>query len=117
MRIEHVSFGAINIEGERYDHDVVIERGEVRKRKKGPSKAHRSDFGHTPLSAGENIPWRGDTLFIGTGAYGRLPVMKDVYAEAAKRGIKIVEAPTLEVCDLLGEFEPADVNAILHVTC
>lgn len=117
MKATLVSFGQIDIEGQRYGHDVVIEKGYVRKRKKGPSKRHRDDFGHTPLSADESIPWHGDKLFIGTGAYARLPVMKDVYAEARRHGVEIVAGPTVEVCRLLEEVRPADVNAILHVTC
>ncbi len=34
----------------RYTHDVVIDGGKVRKRKKGSSKQFREKFGHTPLS-------------------------------------------------------------------
>jgi hypothetical protein len=52
-----VKFGEIEVEGKRYTHDVVIDGGKVRKRKKGPSKEFREKFGHTPLSAGEEIPW------------------------------------------------------------
>jgi hypothetical protein len=43
--------------------------------------------------------------------------MPEVYAEARKKGVKIIAMPTVEVCELLEEFKPADVNAILHVTC
>ncbi len=32
-----------------------IDRGEIRKRKKKPSKKFRNDFGHTPLSVEENM--------------------------------------------------------------
>ncbi len=117
MKMNLVSFGRVEIEGNRYDHDVVIEEGEVRKRKKGPSKAHRGRFGHTPLSAGEDLPLQGEKLFIGTGAYGSLPIMKDVYAEALRQGVEIVAGPTVEICEALKELEPRDVNAILHVTC
>ena len=117
MKMRLVSFGEIDIGGTRYDHDVVIEEGEVRKRKKKPSKAYRSKFGHTPLSVEESIPWHGEKLFIGNGAYGSLPVMKDVYAEAQRKGVKIIAGPTVEVCELLKKYKPADVNAILHVTC
>ena len=53
-----------------YEHDVVIDRGDVRKRIKKPSKPHRAIYGHTPLSADEDIPWSGSQLIIGTGAYG-----------------------------------------------
>jgi len=58
MRYEAFSFGSIRIDGVSYDHDVVIDRGEVRKRKKKPSKKFRDQFGHTPLSVEEKIPWK-----------------------------------------------------------
>jgi hypothetical protein len=38
MKARLVKFGEIEVEGERYTHDVVIDGGKVRKRKKGPSK-------------------------------------------------------------------------------
>src|SRR5438874_12698813 len=56
MNARLVKFGEIEVEGKRYTHDVVIDRGKVRKRKKGPSKQFREKFGHTPLSAREEIP-------------------------------------------------------------
>ncbi len=117
MKIKLTSFGQINIEGERYDHDVIIENGNVRKRQKKPSKAFRNRFGHTPLSAQEAIPWHGKKLFIGTGAYGGLPIMPEVYEEAKRKGVKVVAMPTVEVCKLVEDYKPKDINAILHVTC
>jgi len=36
MKARLVKFGEIEVEGKRYTHDVVIEGGKVRKRKKGP---------------------------------------------------------------------------------
>ena len=68
-----LTFGSIEIDGRRYDHDVVIERGEVRTRSKQPSKPYRDRYGHTPLSAGEEIPWGGRLLIVGTGVSGFLP--------------------------------------------
>ena len=47
MKARLVKFGEIEVEGKRYTHDVVIEGGKVRKRKKGPSKQFREKFGHT----------------------------------------------------------------------
>ena len=52
---------------------------------------------------------------IGTGAYGRLPVMKEGKREAERRYIELVIVPTREVIRLI-ERESA-ANAILHVTC
>jgi len=82
-----VKFGEIEVEDECYTHDVVIDGGKVRKRKKGPSKQFREKFGHTPLSAGEKIPWGGQRLIIGTGAHGALPVMDEVLAEAKRMDV------------------------------
>ncbi len=117
MKAKLVSFGEIDIDGERYDYDIVIEQGKVQKRKKKPSKPYRERYGHTPLSAAEHIPWHGKTLYIGTGAYGSLPVMKDVYAEAEKKGVKVVVKKTNEVGKLFAKLQPKDINAILHITC
>jgi hypothetical protein len=39
MRFEKFSFGSIRIDGVTDEHDVVIDRGEVRKRKKSHPKS------------------------------------------------------------------------------
>ena len=117
MKARLLKFGEIKVEGERYTHDVVIDGGKVRKRKKGPSKQFREKFGHTPLSAGEKIPWGGQRLIIGTGAHGALPVMNEVLAEAKRRGVEIIAKPTSEACHLLDEVKKGQAYAILHCTC
>jgi hypothetical protein len=71
MRFDNFSFGSIQIDGSTYEHDVIIDHGEIRKRKKKPSKKFQEEFGHTPLSAEEKIPWKCRQLVIGTGAYGK----------------------------------------------
>src|SRR5450759_5910185 len=115
-RFEAFSFGSIRIDGITYEHDVVIDRGEVRKRKKKPSKKFRDAFGHTPLSIKEKIPWKKcRRLVIGTGT-GALPVMKEVKSEARRRKINLVILPTVEAIEELKE-NPRGTNAILHVTC
>ena len=65
MRFEDFSFGSIRIDGVTDEHDVVIDRGWVRKRKKKPSKKFRAEFGHTPLSLEEKIPWQCRRLVVG----------------------------------------------------
>ncbi len=65
-----VSFGFIRIDGVTYEYDSVIDRGETRKRKKRTSKRYRDAYGHTPLSAKEDIRWRCRGLVVGTGAEG-----------------------------------------------
>ena len=115
MRFEAFSFGSIQIDGVTYDHDVLIDRGRVSKRKKKPSKKFRDDFGHTPLSAEERIPWKCRRLVVGTGT-GALPVMDEVKQEARSRNVELRILPTARAIELLRTAGP-DTNAILHVTC
>jgi hypothetical protein len=118
MKARLIAFGEIEVEDERYDYDVVIDGGKVRKRKKGPSKQYREESGgHTPLSLKEEIPWGGRQLIVGTGTYGRLPIMAELRQEAERRGIKLVAVPTEEACRMLQDLKPKEAHAILHTTC
>jgi hypothetical protein len=116
MRFEAFEFGSIRIDGVTYEHDVVVDRGEVRQRKKKPSKPFRDDFGHTPLSVEENIPWNCRRLVIGTGAHGALPVMDEVKREAGRRKVELLSLPTSKAIEALNR-ETKKTNAVLHVTC
>lgn len=116
VEIDQFAFGSIRVDGVTYHHDVVLDHGTVRERKKGPSKRLREEYGHTPLSVMERIPWECKRLVIGTGAYGALPVMDEVVAEAKRRRVRLVVVPTAEAIPVLcAGTEHA--NAILHVTC
>ena len=116
MRFDQFSFGTIRIDGSPCEHDIVIDRGEIRKRKKGPSKQFSDAFGHTPVSTKQKIPWKCRRLVIGTGAYGRLRVMKEVKREAERRKVELVVLPTSKAIEVLNRESKA-TNAILHVTC
>jgi hypothetical protein len=116
MRFDQFSFGTIRIDGSTCEHDIVIDRGEIRQRKKGPSKQFSDAFGHTPVSTEEKIPWKCRRLVIGTGAYGRLPVMKEVKRAAERRKVELVVLPTSKAIEILNR-KPKATNAILHVTC
>jgi hypothetical protein len=116
VQIQNFTFGSIQIDGVTYEHDVVIEGGRVRKRKKKASKKFRDDFGHTPLSADEDIPWTCRRLVIGTGAHGALPVMDDVKREAKRRKVELVVLPTPDAIKIFQKGSE-QTNAILHVTC
>jgi hypothetical protein len=115
MHFDKLSFGTLRIDGSAYEQDLVIDRGEIHNRKKMPSKKFRDEFGHTPLSIEEDIPWKCHRLVIGTGTYGSMPVMKEVKLEAERRHVKLVIVPTGEAIRLLENDSAA--NAILHLTC
>ena len=87
-----------------------------RKRKKAASRKFRGPYGHTPLSAEEDIPWRCRRLVIGTGADGALPVMQQVRDEARGRKVDLIVLPTAQAIGVLAKAG-AHTNAILHLTC
>ena len=116
MRFTGYSFGSIRVDGVTYDHDLIIDRGKIRKRKKAASRKFRGEYGHTPLSVAEDIPWRCRRLVVGSGAGGALPVMPQVRDEARRRKVDLVVLPTAEAIGALAKA-PADTNAILHLTC
>ncbi len=114
MEIKNLSFGSINIDGETYGKDVVINNGSVKKRKKAESKKYRDQFGHTPLSPDENIPWKCKHLIIGAGHGSCLPVMEEVRKKALMKGVELLVMSTPEA---IKHINDPDTNLILHLTC
>ena len=110
LRFDKFFFGSIQIDGRTYEHDLVIDRGEISKRKKKPSKKFRDEFGHTPLSVEEKIPWKCRQLVIGTGAHGNWPVMPEVEREAEHRKVKLLTLPTLEALKVLEQERIPPLN-------
>lgn len=116
MIFRKFKFGSVEIDDITYDHDVIIDRGRIRRRRKKPSKKFREQFGHTPISVEEEIPWKCRTLVVGTGNYGSLPVMDEVKLEARRRKIDLLIVSTKEAIQTLTN-NSQHTNAILHVTC
>jgi hypothetical protein len=114
MKIKNLSFGSITIDGETYEKDLIIDNGSIKKRKKGESKKYRERFGHTPLSADENIPWNCRRLIIGSGHSMSLPVMDEVHDIAEKKGVELLILSTPEAIKHINE---PYTNLILHLTC
>lgn len=117
MDIDYPRFGTIVVDGEQFHHDVVIEGGSVRARDKSPSRAFKPEYGHTPLSVDEDIPWSKPKLVIGSGYSGRLPVPAELSEKADARGVELMVMPTANACGYLADIDGSDVNAVLHVTC
>ena len=117
MKARFVRFGIVEIDGHRYERDVMVVGGRVRRRHKKASRPLRDQYGHTPLSLAEPIPWTCPRLIVGTGADGQLPITPELVAEAERRGIELIALPTPEACRMLSRADPDRVAAILHVTC
>ena len=117
MKARLVTFGLVEIDGQTYDRDVLVELGRVSPRRKKASKPQRDRYGHTPLTTAEPLPWRCRRLIIGTGVEGRLPVAPDVIEEAGRRGVELLMLPTAEACARLSAADVDETAAVLHVTC
>lgn len=114
MTVNDLSFGSVTIDGETYGKDVIIDNDSIKKRKKAESKKYRDRFGHTPLSPGENIPWKCKKLIIGTGHSSSLPVMDEVFDIAEQKGVELVILSTPEA---IKHINDPHTNLILHLTC
>ena len=114
MKVKELSFGTVNIDGKDYSKDIVIHKSKIEKRKKKESKKFRGQFGHTPLSTLENIPWDCKKLIIGTGHNSALPIMKEVKKKAKKKGVELV---LMSTPDAILDINEKDTNLILHLTC
>src|SRR5664280_3036256 len=101
VKVRFVRFGIVEIDGQRYERDVMVVGGRVGRRRKKASRPLRDRYGHTPLSLLEPIPWACRRLIVGTGVDGALPIDEAVVVEAARRGVGLVALPTDEACALL----------------
>ena len=117
MKARLVAFGLVELDGQTYDHDVLVERGRVSPRHKKASKPQRDRYGHTPLTTAEPLPWRCRLLIVGTGVEGLLPVAPEVIEEARRRGVELLMLPTAEACARLSAADVHETAAVLHVTC
>lgn len=116
-KITNLKFGSITINGKVYEKDMVLTSDSIRVRKKGPSKPLKSKYNHTPLTPQEAIPWNCDTLVVGIGMSGMLPVVKEFKKEAAERNVTLILLKTREAVDYYLKHYGPNVNAILHITC
>ncbi len=115
--IKNLKFGSITINGTTYEKDVVIEKGVIRQRKKGPSKPLRGKYGHTPLTSTEKIPWNCDTLVIGIGMSSRLPVVDEFKKKAKSKGVVLILLETPKAVKYFTKNYGPKTNAIFHITC
>ncbi len=116
-KVTAIIFGRITVDGKERTSDLIFDRGTIRERDKSPSKELKGKYGHTPLSASEDIPWDCKTLLIGTGMDGQLPVLDEVKQEAKKREVKLILLKSPDAVEYLKAHDGEEMNAILHITC
>jgi len=117
-KIEDTSFGSITINGETFDHDVLIRlSGKVKKRKKKLSKQVYGTSHTMSLAEAEYLYETGcKKLIIGTGQQGVLALSDEAAKFFEKHSCNVILKKTPEA---IKEFNdtPDKKIGLFHVTC
>lgn len=112
------AYGWIEIDGTRYDHDVIVHRDRtIEKRSKKKSRKNRGFFRHTPLADNELSfldKEKPEIVYIGTGQFDDLPITTEALKVLAK--FRAIIRPTPEIVHILSN-EFRSYAAVLHVKC
>ena len=116
--IDQTRFGAITIEGELFEHDVVIRlNGEAKKRKKKLSKAIYGTSHTISLDEAKHVYEKGaDQLIIGTGQDGNVELSDEAADYFKRKQCQVEVLVTPEAIRVWNEAEGA-VISLFHVTC
>ena len=116
--IQGTEFGSITVDGEVYDHDVVIRlSGNVKKRKKKLSKREYGTLHTVSLAEAEHIyDDDAEQLIVGTDQYGNVKLSDeaDDYFKGKHCAVKLM--PTPEAVTAWNQAEGRTIG-MFHVTC
>jgi hypothetical protein len=116
--INATRFGAITIEGEQYEHDVLIRLdGQVKKRKKKLSKAVYGTSHRISLDEAKYIfEEKATRLIIGTGQTGMVRLSDEAVDYFREHACQVELLPTPEALRVWNQSE-GRIIALFHVTC
>ena len=115
---EATSFGSITIDGQKFNHDVLIRLdGTIQKRKKKLSKKYYGTSHKISLEEAEFIYEAGaETLIIGTGQYDRVRLSDEAREYFDQQEVQIDSGSTPEAIRLWNDVQEK-VIGLFHVTC
>jgi hypothetical protein len=118
MAIEATEFGSITIDGQTYDHDVIIRlSGKVEKRRKRLSK---QEYGtsHVISKAEAKFVFEDgcDLLIVGAGQQGNVRLSPEASAYFDKKRCRVLLEPTPEAIRAFNRSGERKI-ALMHVTC
>lgn len=116
--IDGTVFGAITIEGQKYERDVIIRLGgKVKKRKKKLSKAVYGTSHVISLAEAKHVRQKGaERLIIGAGQFGLVELSDEASDYFARKGCQVDLMPTKQASNAWNEAQGA-VIGLFHVTC
>jgi hypothetical protein len=117
-RIDETQFGSVTIDGNLFEHDVLIRLGgKVEKRKKKLSKAVYGTSHTISLAEARHVHQKGAArLLIGAGQQGRVRLSEEAVALFKRRRCQVELLPTPEMIPVWNRAEGA-VIGLVHVTC
>ncbi|MBF0621808.1 MAG: hypothetical protein HQL54_07755 [Magnetococcales bacterium] len=116
--IESTQFGKITIDGQTFQHDVVIRLdGTIIKR---PKKLSKEIYGtsHTLSESELKAVFESgcETLIIGTGQYGRVVLSTEAQAFLNEKRCKAILEPTPKAIARYNKHNTATIG-LFHLTC
>jgi hypothetical protein len=116
--INQTMFGSITIEGQRFEHDVLIRLdGQIKKRKKKLSKAVYSTSHVLSEAEAKQVYEPGvERLILGTGQYDSITLSKEAAAYFERKHCQVERYPTPQAIQTWNESRGA-VIGLFHVTC
>jgi len=118
MTIQGTTFGSITIDGQTYDHDVVVRlSGGVVKRKKKLSKKYYGTSHVVSKDEAKFVFEKGcEQLIVGSGQMGNLRLSPEAEAYFAKKRCKVLLQPTPAAIRLFNVSKARKIG-LFHVTC
>jgi hypothetical protein len=118
MTIKDTQFGNITIDGETYEHDVIIRlSGKVEKRKK---KLSKEKYGTSHIVSKDEAKFvyedGCEILIVGTGQDDNVRLSPEASEYLSNKGCKVVLQPTPEAIHSFNGSCERKVG-LMHVTC
>ncbi len=117
-KIDRTMFGSITIDGDVFEHDVLIRLGgKIKKRKKKLSKAQYGTSHIVSLAEAEHVYQKGaERLIIGAGQFGLVELSDEAVAYFEQRGCQVDLMPAKEAIQVWNDAQ-GSVIGLFHVTC
>jgi len=117
-RVEKTTFGSITVDGETFEHDILIRlSGKIKKRKKKLSKKVYGTSHTISLDEAKYIFQEGcQTLIVGTGQHDQVHLSSEAVRYFEKRGVDCFLQPTPEAIETFNQTAEPKIG-LFHVTC
>jgi hypothetical protein len=118
VAIEKTAFGSITIDGETYQHDVIVRLSEeIKKRKKKLSKRIYGTSHVLSLDEAKHIYEKGcEVIIIGSGQYDSVRLSPEAEAYFDKKGCKVILQGTPIAIQTFNQTQGKKIG-VFHVTC